>query len=421
MIVLRYLRTSVLLGLVLFAMTASMAVASHHEIRNLVATIALYPDPLLAMILPASTYPDQVCAAADRDLGDNEDAIDRQDWDISVKELAHYPRLLRKLANAPDWLARLGQVYAAQPGDVMHAIQRLRQRARANGVLQNSPQERVYQNGYYIYIVPNQPDMIYYPEYNPEIVYADDHYANGQIYLSFGVGLTIGCWLSSDTDWGNHRVYNSGWQGSSWRANSRTHFTMDHYYIANSGHAAVLNRNVFRRHVNLGKVYSFKLPATRRAAPLQASARPSGYGVPHPQAMMRGNVNHATMPHVMANHPGMHQQVARTGHVTTGRPSVTRGNSGHSVSPASSHPAQHSAARSPAHQQRSGHQAQGSRAVQRGSAGHRSAGGHSAPAVHSGSGSHSDGGHGGSGGHSGGGHGGSGGHSRSGNKQHDKK
>lgn len=104
-----------------------------HEVRNLVAPIALYPDPILAIVLPASTYVDQVIEADRMNIGRDERRLDRQNWDISVRALAHYPRLTRMMAESPDWAASLGQAYVEQPQDVMDAIQVLRRRARANG------------------------------------------------------------------------------------------------------------------------------------------------------------------------------------------------------------------------------------------------------------------------------------------------
>ncbi|HEY3378110.1 MAG TPA: DUF3300 domain-containing protein [Armatimonadota bacterium] len=265
-------RTGLLLGLLLLAMTASMAGVrvevnqgtdpyTGGQVRNLVAPIALYPDPLLAIILPASTYIDQVIEADRKNFGRNERAIDRQDWDISVKALAHYPNLLRKMADDPDWTAALGQAYVEQPSDVMRAIQRLRAQARANGVLRSTREQRVYLDGSYVRIVPAQAAIIYVPQYDANVVYNAHRAKSSRPLLAFGLGLVIGAWLSNDTDWAHQRVYNHGWRGSGWIANSRPHVTVNNTYIVNKDHPAIVNRDISHRQVDRHKVKSYNLPA----------------------------------------------------------------------------------------------------------------------------------------------------------------
>src|SRR5580698_8570509 len=101
------------------------------QLDNLLAPIALYPDPLLAQILLAATFPDQVDEAARFCRGGaNPDDIDTQAWDVSVKALAHYPTVLYMMADSLDWTTAMGQAYVNQTGDVMASIQRLRQEAR---------------------------------------------------------------------------------------------------------------------------------------------------------------------------------------------------------------------------------------------------------------------------------------------------
>jgi hypothetical protein len=277
----RYIkRIGLLVGLLLVALTTGRAQNgtlpsfTGREVRNLVAPIALYPDPLLAIMLPAATYPDQIIDAENRHFDNNDRAIDRQDWDISVKALAHYPNLLRKMADDPDWTASLGQAYVEKPQDVMHEVQLLRQQARANGVLQSTRQQRVYLEGNDIYIVPAQADTIYVPQYNPNVVYVEQAPNNNLNLLTFGAGLVIGAWLCYDTDWGHHRIYNHGWRGGGWIANARPHFTMDNIYLANSGHAAEVNRNVLHRRVNRSRITNYRLPATLAQRPPTPAHRP---------------------------------------------------------------------------------------------------------------------------------------------------
>jgi hypothetical protein len=241
------------------------------EIRNLVAPIALYPDPLLAIILPASTYVDQVIDADQMNIGRNERVLDEQDWDISVRALAHYPSVLRKMAGNPDWTAALGQAYVEQPQDVMDAIQRLREQARYNGVLRSTREQRVYLEGEYIRIVPAQSTMIYVPQYDPDVVYVRPRSNTNRTLLAFGAGLLIGSWLNNDTDWSHRRVYNHNWRGTGWIATARPHVTINDRYIINRNpsdrplfnkdRTVIVNHEVVNRQIDRGKVRNYNLPS----------------------------------------------------------------------------------------------------------------------------------------------------------------
>lgn len=216
------------------------------ELRDLVAPIALYPDPLLAIILPASTYVDEVIDADSRGFRGDDRAIERQDWDISVRALAHYPGLTRMLAQDPDWTAALGQAYVYQPQDVMDAIQYLRQRAWDNGVLRTNREQRVYVEGGYLRVVPARPDYIYIPSYDPDVVYVSPRRSSNQNLLSFGLGLIIGSWLNNDTDWRRHRVYEHGWQGGGWVGAYRPHVTVNNVYTQDRNRSVVGNHDIVR-------------------------------------------------------------------------------------------------------------------------------------------------------------------------------
>src|SRR5580658_9987616 len=112
---------------------------SPDQLDNLLAPIALYPDPLLAQVLLAATFPDQVAEAARFCRGGaNPDDIDTQPWDVSVKAVAHYPTVIY-MADNLDWTTALGQAYINQSADVMAAVQRLRQEARDAGNLATTP------------------------------------------------------------------------------------------------------------------------------------------------------------------------------------------------------------------------------------------------------------------------------------------
>jgi hypothetical protein len=258
-------------GIVMSGSQAFAQTYNDREVRNLVAPIALYPDPILAIVLPASTYVDQVIEANRMNIGDNERALDRQNWDISVRALAHYPSLLRKLANDPDWTAALGQAYVDSPEGVMDAIQLLREQARANGVLMSNQDQRVYLDGEYIRIVPVQPNYIYIPQYDPDVVYTRPRSNDNDRLLTFGLGLIIGSWLSNDTDWSHHRVYNHNWRGSGWVATVRPHVTVNRTYTVNRNQnnqpnyskdrTVIVNHAIVGRPVDRTKVKTYQLPS----------------------------------------------------------------------------------------------------------------------------------------------------------------
>ena len=193
------------------------------ELDDLLAPIALYPDPLIAQILPAATFIDQIDEAARyvRQYG-RAARIDDQPWDVSVKAVAHYPDLLYMMDQKYDWTVSLGQAYLDQPQDVMESIQALRAEAQAQGNLVSTAQQQVIVDpSGDISIVPAAPDYIYVPVYDPQVVYWERAPSYG--FVTFGVGLAIGAWLSRDMDWRGHRVYYHGWRGSGWVSRSRPH------------------------------------------------------------------------------------------------------------------------------------------------------------------------------------------------------
>ena len=137
---------------------------SPEQLDNLLAPIALYPDPLLAQVLVAATFPDQIDEAS-RFVRSyrNADDLDGQWWDVSVKAVAHYPTVLAMMADKLDWTSALGQAYAYQSTDVMTAIQRLRVQARRAGNLYSTPEIQVVDSGGEIQLWPGQPQYIYVP------------------------------------------------------------------------------------------------------------------------------------------------------------------------------------------------------------------------------------------------------------------
>src|SRR5712671_3209754 len=159
------------------------------ELEKLVAPIALYPDPLVASILPASVYPLEIVQAA-RFVADTNNLakIDEQPWDDNVKAVARVPDALKKLNDDLPWTIQLGEAFLAQDKDVLGAIQRLRLKSEKAGMLRTSEQmivvvtntvtetrieqQVVIVTNTIVQIVPSNPQVIYVPQYNPVYVYA---------------------------------------------------------------------------------------------------------------------------------------------------------------------------------------------------------------------------------------------------------
>src|SRR5271170_758189 len=154
------------------------------ELDQLVAPIALYPDALLSEVLMASTYPLEI-VEAERWVGANKNlkgealkaAVDKQDWDASVKSLVATPSVLEMMSTKLDWTQKLGDAVIAQQTDVMDAIQRLRAKAQGNNKLKSTKEQNVTvrqeQGRQIIAIAPTDPDTIYVPYYDPAVVYGD--------------------------------------------------------------------------------------------------------------------------------------------------------------------------------------------------------------------------------------------------------
>jgi len=191
------------------------------ELDQLVAPIALYPDPLLAEVLMASAYPLDV-VQAERWLESNKSlkgdqlkaAVDKQPWDDSIKALTATPSVIQMMSSKLDWIQKLGDAVVNQQPDVMDAVQRLRARAQSTDKLQTTRQQTVSVNQVegrsVISIEPAVPDQVYVPYYDPAVVYGDWPYADYPPYyfeppyyigtgllaagLAFGAGYALGNW-----------------------------------------------------------------------------------------------------------------------------------------------------------------------------------------------------------------------------------
>jgi hypothetical protein len=205
---------------------------SPDQLNNLVAPIALYPDPLLSQVLAASTYPLEI-VEAQQWLGQNSnlrgtqlmDAAKQQNWDPSVQAMVAFPDALRLLANDVRWTTDLGNAFLSQQADVMSAVQRMRAEARANGKLTTTPQQSVTEDSQggqtVIEIQPADPQVIYVPIYNPSYVwgspawgaYPDLWYPSGYGWgFGWGSGIYMSSYFPGWYGWGGWG-WGSGWYG----------------------------------------------------------------------------------------------------------------------------------------------------------------------------------------------------------------
>jgi len=210
------------------------------QLDSLVAPIALYPDPLLAQTLAASTYPLEIIqlqqwlgrhpGLKDRALAD---AVAKEPWDPSIQALAGLPDVVKRLADDIQWTTDLGNAFLSQQSDVMDAVQRMRKKAEGVGHLKSTEQQkvetRVIENKSVVVIEPANPEVIYVPSYDPMVVWGAPLYPYPPIYypagyyaaglaISFGFGVMMGAFWSGGWGWG------SGWGNNNININNNNFF-----------------------------------------------------------------------------------------------------------------------------------------------------------------------------------------------------
>src|SRR5258706_2136488 len=222
------------------------------QLQQLVAPIALYPDSLVAQILGASTFPDEI-VEADRWVQSHPDlkgdalgqAVDQQPCDPSVKALTAFPSVLRNMDKNLSWTSSLGDAYYNQEQDVMDAVQVMRQRAQEAGNLKSTPQQTVTTQDSTIIIEPASPEVVYVPAYDPWVVYGGPIVAvpgrypypgiwDGGPYLSFGIGYGIGYY-------GGY-----GWGWDHWRSDWHDRVVIHDHDRYHSRSNTFYNRNNYR-------------------------------------------------------------------------------------------------------------------------------------------------------------------------------
>jgi hypothetical protein len=162
------------------ALGAQSKVFSQEQLDSLLAPVALYPDSLLTQILMASTYPLEVVKASNwtkqnKGLKGNAltAALEKQDWDPSVKSLVNFPEILQMMNDQIDWTQKLGDAFLAQRKDVMDTVQKLRAKAYAQGNLKATKEQKVVtdQTTQTILIESVSPSVVYVPAYDPVVVF----------------------------------------------------------------------------------------------------------------------------------------------------------------------------------------------------------------------------------------------------------
>ena len=246
---------------------------SPEQLDELVARIALYPDPLLAQVLAASTFPDQIPEAAkwaDEHhylTGDElarAIADDHLWWDPSVQALLPFPSVLEMMASDMKWTRELGEAFLTQQQDVMDATQRMRQKAKDYGYLRGND-KIIVTGGPYIEIEPVDPAFICVPVYDPLVVFYPPRpgiVVGAAISFGFGAVITAAFrpwgWGVCRFDWGAHVlfIHNAPW-GRIW-ANRAVYVhpypDWHHWERANriEGHRLIVRSPMERRAARLG-------------------------------------------------------------------------------------------------------------------------------------------------------------------------
>ena len=255
---------------------------SPEQLDSLVAPIALYPDPLLAQVLAASTYPLEI-VTADRWVRENSNLKDqallqaagKQDWDPSVHALVAFPSVLQMLNQNLDWTTSLGNAFLAQQSDVMSAVQRMRMKAQQTGKLQSTPQQQVQtttlEGQPTIVIQPANPEVIYVPSYDPALVfgaapayypYPSVAYPTGAAVaagiISFGAGVAVGALFNG--------CCGAGWGwGAAW--GPRPSLYVNNNFFAHNANTFVNRRNWGNAYAGNGRANWNHNPRYRGAVP----------------------------------------------------------------------------------------------------------------------------------------------------------
>lgn len=243
---------------------------SESELQELVGPIALYPDDVLGVILPASTYPLQIVQAA-RFLDDREtnpDLAPDDAWDDSVVALLNYPEVVRRMNEDLDWTWSLGEAVLNDQAAVLDAVQGFRNRAYAAGNLSSDDVQTVTESDGVIEIAPADPAVVYIPYYEPErvVVYqpvrAYDYYPYGYpvYYYPYPVGYRFGLGFF----WGVTSAFSIGWHTHNLHVYHQTY--IGHPYYHSTYYAPYYNRRNVYVTVNVNNDRNVWVPRRSRGA-----------------------------------------------------------------------------------------------------------------------------------------------------------
>jgi len=206
-----------------FGQQAAPPVFKPEELEQILAPIALYPDSLLAQIFMASTYPLEV-VQADRWAKQNKDlkgdaltaALEKQQWDPSVKSLVNFPQVLAMMSEKLDWTQKLGDAFLAQQNDVMATVQTLRKRAADAGTLKTTKEQKVIVEQETIIIESASPQVVYVPSYSPTVVYGAWPYPAYPPYYYYPPGYVAGPVVGFTTGVAIGAAWGYAWGHSDW-------------------------------------------------------------------------------------------------------------------------------------------------------------------------------------------------------------
>jgi Protein of unknown function (DUF3300) len=217
------------------------------QLDSLVAPIALYPDPLLAQVLAASTYPLEIMQlqqwlTKNKGLKDKalQDAVMKQPWDPTVQALAALPDVVKRLSDDVQWTTDLGNAVLAQQSDVMDAVQRMRAKAQGKGNLKSNDEmkveTKVVESKQVIVVEQAKPDVVYVPSYEPTVVYGPPAYPYPPItypppgYYAAGMAISFGVGMAMGAAWGG-----GGWCcNSGWGSNNSININNNNTFVNNS-------------------------------------------------------------------------------------------------------------------------------------------------------------------------------------------
>ncbi len=298
------------------AQPSAAAKLPNDQLDSLVAPIALYPDPLLAQVLAASTYPLEIIQLQQwmtkhPDLKGEAlaTAVEKEKWDPAIQGLAGLPDVVKRLADDIKWTADLGNAFLAQQSDVMDAVQRMRKKASDAGNLKTTEQQKVttevVQTKQVIVIQQANPQVIYVPAYNPVVVYGPPVYPYPPIYypppgyyaagvaIGFGVGIAMGAFWGSG-GWG----YGPRWGYGSVNINVNNRY-VNHYNRYNGGNRYNGNWNHNPQHRG-GAPYGDRNTANRYGG----TARGDSMATRQAAARQNSGASARTQPTTSANRGG---------------------------------------------------------------------------------------------------------------------